>query len=125
MLSVDVEVSILNGGLEISLVVLLVLIGNLLLNELKLVGVEGAVAHEVSEKADSLADVATEDLHLEGADLSASLGLEAGTHLLNGLVDVALCVAGSAAGQHLLKKVSAAGGLKVLIAGARADENTN
>ena len=125
MLSVDVEVSIFNGGLEVSLVVLLVLIGNLLLNELKLVSVESAVANEVSKKADSLADVSTEDLHLEGADLSASLALEAGTHLLNGLVDVALGVARSAAGQHLLKKVSAAGGLKVLIAGARADENTN
>jgi len=41
MLSVDVEVSVLNGGLEVAVAAVFVLFSDLLLNDVELVGVEG------------------------------------------------------------------------------------
>ena len=108
MLSVDVEVSVFDGGLEIAVVVVFVLIGNFLFHNLKLVGVKVAVADEVSKKLDGLADILFEDLHLEGAILTASLALETSAHAVDCKADFALGAAWGSTEEHLLEEVGSA-----------------
>jgi len=54
VLSVNVEVSVLNGGLEVSFAGTFMLLANLFLDELKLISIEGAVGDNVTEELDSL-----------------------------------------------------------------------
>ena len=103
VLSVDVEVSVLDGGLEVSLRGSLVLLSDLFLDEFELVGVEGAVGEEITEELDGLGYVALEDLKAELRVLSVGLAVVAGTHVLDGLCDLALVAAGGSAEEHLLE----------------------
>jgi len=90
VLSVNVEVSVLNGGLEVSFAGTFMLLPNFLLNELELISIEGAVSDEVTKNLDSLGDITLEDLEAELRILSVGLAVVAGSHVLNGLSDLAL-----------------------------------
>jgi hypothetical protein len=108
MLSVNVEVAVLKSGLHVAVVAVLVLLSNLLLNELELVGIEGAASNKVTKKLDSLGNITLEDLEVDLSVLSIGLAGEAGSHVFDGLSDVALVAVGSSAEEHLLKEVGSA-----------------
>lgn len=88
--SVNVEVNVLKSGLHVALAAAFVLLADLFLDKFELIGVKGAVADNVTEKLDSLGDVTLEDLETELLILSVCLAVEASTHVLNGLGNLAL-----------------------------------
>jgi hypothetical protein len=108
VLTVDVEVRVLNGRFKVSLVVLLVLISYLKLGSFELSSGEGAAAHKVAEELNSLANVALEDLELKRGQLSVSLALVAASHVLYRLGDLAAGARVCSTEKHLLKKVGSA-----------------
>ena len=100
--------AVLNGSLHVAVVVVLVLLSNLLLDELELVGIKSAAGDKVTKKLDSLADITLEDLEGELSVLSVGLAGEAGTHVFNGLGNVALGAVGGSTEEHLLEEVGCA-----------------
>jgi hypothetical protein len=105
VLSVNIIVSVLDGGLEVSLSRSLMLLSNLFLNELKLISIESAVGNKVTEELDCLLDVTLEDLKAELRIFSVGLAVVAATHVLNGLCNLALVAAGGSTEEHLLEEV--------------------
>jgi hypothetical protein len=62
MLSVNVEVSVFDGSLEVSVVTICVFMADFLLGELQLVLIENWIRDGISEDLDCLVDIALEDL---------------------------------------------------------------
>ena len=104
----NIEVAIFNGGLEVAVSVALVLLSDFLLNELELVGIEGATSHKVTKKFDSLTNITLENLKVELSVFSVGLAREASSHVFNGLDNVALGAVSGSAEEHLLKEVGSA-----------------
>ena len=73
VLSVNIEMAVLNGCFQVAVVVVFVLLSNLLLNELEFVGVKSAVCDNISKKLDGLANITLEDLERNLSVLSVSL----------------------------------------------------
>lgn len=102
VLSVNIVVSILDSGLEVSLSGTFVLLANLFLDELKLISIESAVSNKVTEELYSLLDVTLEDLKAKLRIFSVSLAVVTTTHVLNCLCNLALVAARGTAEEHLL-----------------------
>lgn len=90
VVSVDIEVSILNGGLEVSIYILIMLLADFFLNEFEFVLVEYAIANGVSKDFHGLVDIISEDLKGVAANFSASLILLNGANGVNAVSDVSL-----------------------------------
>jgi hypothetical protein len=123
--SVTIEVNILNCCLKEAFIVGLVLISYLLLCNFKLVSIECAIADHISKELDGLSNITSENLKLKRADFTISLWLETSTHVFNFERNIVLWFAGGSTLKHLLEEVSSPWCLKVLIARAGADENSN
>ena len=83
VLSVDVEVSIFDGGFQESVMVVFMFDVNFFLYQFQFISVEGTVANDISEDFDCLAYIMFEHLKLEVLVLSASVGGESCTHVFN------------------------------------------
>ena len=125
VLSVHVEVNVLHGGLLVSGVVGLVLVADFLLEELKLGGVEVAVADGITKKSDGLVHVTLENLKLEAGALALGLSVVASTHGLDLLGEVGLAALRSAAEEHSLEGVGSTSGLESVLAGASTNVDTD
>jgi hypothetical protein len=80
VLSEDVEMGVLNGGLEVSVVVVFMLLAYFLLHKLEFVFIQDAVGDGVAEKLDCLVDVVLEHLESEVSDFTASVISLDGAH---------------------------------------------
>lgn len=125
VLSVDVEVGVLNCGLKVALVVALVLVGDLKLGSLELGSAEVAAGDHLAEQLHSLANVVLEHLELVEGLFSIGLSLVAGAKALDGLAKLGPGVGVGAAEKSLLEKVGGTGSLEVLMARAGADEDAD
>jgi len=105
VLSVYIEMAVLNGSFQVAVVVVFVLLSNLLLNELEFVGVKSAVSDNISKKLDGLANITFEDLERNLSVLSVSSACETTPHVFNGLCNVALGAVGGSTEEHLFKEV--------------------
>jgi hypothetical protein len=65
VVSVNIEVSIFNGGLEISVIIFFMLLANFFLGKFKFVLIEDAIANGVSEELDGLVNITLEYLESE------------------------------------------------------------
>ena len=90
MFTVHIVVSVLNCGLLVTIVVVFVLCGHFLLHKLKLVGIKGTVANNVTKNFDGLANISLKDLHAKIANLSFGLALESCSHSFDGLAELTL-----------------------------------
>ena len=105
VLSVNIEMAVLNGSFKVAVVVVFVLLSNLLLHELELIGVESAVSDDISKNLDSLANITLEDLERDMSVLSVGFACEATAHVFDGLSNVALGAVSGSTEEHLLKEV--------------------
>ena len=80
VLSVGVEMSVLKSGLGISVVVILVFLGNLLLEEFKLSWVELWVGNHISEKSNTGSGIRSVELDSNSGEFSIGMSLESSTH---------------------------------------------
>jgi hypothetical protein len=108
VLSVNVEVAVLKGGLHVAVVVVFMLLSNFLFNELELISIKSAASDKVTKKLDSFANVTLENLKRKVRIFSISLAGEAATHVFNGLGNIALVAVGGSAEKHLLEEVGSA-----------------
>jgi hypothetical protein len=86
VLSVNIEMAVLNCSFQVAVVVVFMLLSNLLFNELEFVGVKSAVSDNISKKLDSLANITLGDLERNLSVLSVSSAWETSTHTVS-LVD--------------------------------------
>ena len=105
VLSVDIEMAVLNGSFQVAVVVVFVLLSNLLLNELEFVRVKSAVSDNISKKLDGLSNISLEDLERNLSILSVSSACETTPHVFNGLSNVTLSAVGGSTEEHLFKEV--------------------
>jgi hypothetical protein len=105
VLSVDIEMAVLNGSFQVAVVVVFVLLSDLLLNELEFVGVKSAVSDNISKKLDGLANITLEYLERNLSVLSVSSACETTPHVFNGLSNVTLGAVGGSTEEHLFKEV--------------------
>lgn len=121
VLSVRVEVGVFDGGLFVSLVVVLVLSANFVLKELKLSLVKRIVADDITKQANGSSGVTAEDLKSVASELSIRVSVPSGSEVFNFLTELSLGFAGGSSESHLLKKVGSSSSLKGLVSGSRAD----
>lgn len=110
VLSVGVEVDVLEGSFNISIVVVLVFHADLILDELEFSAVDGWVGDHITEEADSLAGVTLEALEVEGSEFSIGVTAVSGTHVLDGFSELSLGGRSGTSKSHLLEKVGNTGG---------------
>lgn len=110
VLSVDVEVAVLNSGLVIASVVRLMLGRDLLLGELKLSGVQGWVADGITEKGDGSASVVLLNLDTERGEFSIGVTVPGGAEFSKILGKFTLGFGGGSTGKHLLEKIGSTSG---------------
>jgi len=125
VLSEGVEVSVFEGGLLESVVVVFVLHADLILNKLKLGRVKSVVAEHISKETDGFASITLEDLERVVSHLSVGLGVVSGSHILDFLGQFGLGSAISSSQGHLLEKVTGTSGGEILLSGSSANINTN
>jgi len=125
VLSVDIEVNILQGGLFVSSVVGLEVFAQFLLEKFEFTGIEGAVRDSITKKGNGLVHVSLEYLKLVASALTAWLGMVAGTHGLNLLSKVVLGALRGTTEEHLLESVGCTSGLESVLAGTSTNVDTN
>jgi len=103
--SVGVEVGIFKSGLGISVMVILVFLGNLLLEEFKLSWVELWVGNHISEESNTGSGIRSVDLHSNSGEFSIGMTIESSTHVGNSLMDIVLGFVVSSSSKHLLEKI--------------------
>mmetsp|Transcript_119355 Transcript_119355/g.166548 ORF Transcript_119355/g.166548 Transcript_119355/m.166548 type:complete len:385 (-) Transcript_119355:291-1445(-) len=125
VLSVDIEVNVLQGGLFVSGVVGFVVFAQFLLEKFELASIESAVGDSVTKKSDGLVHVSLEYLKLESSALTAWLGSVAGTHGFDFLSKVVLGALRGTTEEHLLESVGCTSGLESVLAGTSTNVNTD
>ena len=115
VLSVGVEMDVFEGGFNISIMVVLVLHADLILDKLELSAVESWVGDQVTEEADSLGGVTLEALQVVGGELSVGVSAVSSTHVLDSFSELRLGSGGGTSEGHLLEEVRDTGGGKILV----------
>ena len=76
VVSVNVEVSVFDGSLEISVITIFMLLMYFFLNQFKFVLIKCAVADSISQNFDSFVNITLENLELEVCEFSSGISLE-------------------------------------------------
>jgi len=107
--------SVFKSGLNISVVVVFVLHADFILEELKLAGVEGAVAENISKKANGCFGISLKYLKVVAGELSIRVSRVSGSMVLNDLGQLSLGLVGGSSESHLLEKVRGTCGGKIFV----------
>jgi len=125
MITVRVEVGVLEGSvLEVS-VAILVVGSNFLLEDLELSGVEAGVGNSVTEHRDGTANVVLEDGHANAGLFTAGLTMKATTKGHNLLVNLGTGETLAATGEQVAEHVGSTSSSLSIVTGASTNVNTN
>jgi len=113
--------AIFKSCLRISVVVILMLLANLLLEEFKLSWVELRVANHISENGNTFSGISSMNLKTDSSEFSIRMSSISSTHVVNFFNEIVLRSIVSSSRKHLLEKIGSTSGLKIFVSRSSSD----